>query len=133
VTYLPRLDRHAGQGALPHATPEELLPAGPSLAFSVHNGLNFLPFGNDPRVVDVAASLDVGQRLDGLLVAADLGEPPRRARQEGQAEDEEEARDELGAPGGAKRSGALDRGAAVADEVHDQDTELDGQLLDDDE
>jgi len=42
-------------------------------------------------------------------------------------------RDELDAPGGMERGWPRDKGTAVPDEEHDQDAELDGQLLDDDE
>lgn len=130
---LPRLHRHTGDGAAPHAVEEELAPPLGRLGLGGQDGGDLLELGDDERVLGVAVRVDAGQDADGLVAAADLGQPARRARQEGDAQHEDEGGHKLDAPGGAEAGGAADEGAAVADEEHDEDTPLDGQLLDDDQ
>jgi len=130
---LPRLDGDAGHGPLPHALLDKLAPAPLALALEAQHGRDFFPLGHDEGVLAVAAGLDVGEGLDCLVLAADLGEPARRAWQEWQAEHEEDAGHKLHAPGRSERGGAVDERTAVADEVHEEDSPLDGELLDDDD
>lgn len=81
---------------------------------------------------EVAGGLNVSQNVDGFLGAVLHGEPARALGQEGKTDHEEHARDELHTPGRPERRIASNERAAVADEVHDENAPLDGQLLDND-
>lgn len=81
-------------------------------------------------MVDIAAAVEVGKHLDGLLPAILLGEPTRRAGKEEHADEENGAGNHLDAPGNTEGSSALvgglgatiGEGGTVLDEVLDQDT-----------
>jgi len=61
----------------------------------LQDGPDFLPLGDDERVVDVAVCLDVGEGLDGFLRAPDFGEPAWGFWEEGETDEEEDCGDEL--------------------------------------
>ena len=57
----------------------------------------------------------------------------RRLRKEGKTDHEENARNELYRPSCTEGIRSGNKGATVSDEVHDQDTPFDGQLLNNDD
>ncbi|KAB8360698.1 hypothetical protein FH972_024435 [Carpinus fangiana] len=88
------------------------------------------------RIGLVATGLDVGKNGKGFLVAANLGEPPGGTGEEGETGHQESNRNPLNCPCDTerRRAGAVaDEAAAVADEEHDQNADLDGKLLNDDD
>ena len=59
---------------------------------------------------------------DCLFGAVDFGEPTWRSRKERQPAHQKDAGDELDAPCSSERSLSGDETAAIADEIHDQDS-----------
>lgn len=129
--YLPRLDTHSRQRSLPHAIGDELPPATRRFALRDEHGVDFFPLGNNQRIILVATSLNIGQGLDGFFLTANLSQPSRRPREERQANHEADTRDKLRPPGCPEGGSTLDLGAAITNEVHDEDTPLDSKLLND--
>jgi hypothetical protein len=131
---LPCLHRRASHSSSPHSMLEESFPAFLSLSLSSKDGRDFLPLGHHKRVVNVSSSLDIREDLNGFLLSSDFGQPARRAMQERCSKHEDDGGDKLNRPRSSEGcSGrALDEAASISDEVHDEDTPLDGPLLDDD-
>lgn len=75
-----------------------------------------------------------GKSVDGLLPALLSSQPTGGFGEERQSGEQDEGRDSLNTPGDAERGGALNAlGAAVGDQVHDENTPFDGPLLDTDD
>jgi hypothetical protein len=67
--------------------------------------------------------VEVGKVEVSFLPAVVLGEPSRRLGEEEETAEEDKTRDGLDAPCDAEGGGTIDAdGAAVGDEVHDEDT-----------
>lgn len=77
-------------------------------------------------------SLDPGQDLDSELIAANLSQPTWASGKKGPQKEQQESGDELDAPSSSEtgsRVRCADERAAVTNEVHDENTEFDGKLL----
>ena len=87
-------------------------------------------------MINIPTRLNPSQNINSLLRPSHLRQPPRTPRQQRQQRQQNHSRDELNAPCRTERSAALgraDEGAAIADEVHEQDTDFDRELLDHDD
>lgn len=132
---LPRPDRGAAESTSPHAVLEEAPPASHALSLSSKNSRDLVPFDHHQWVVQIPASLNVGEDLDSFLLPSDLRQPSGPTRQEGDTEHKEDGWDELDGPSGPERGRGrgIEEAASVANEVHDEDPPLDGPLLDNDD
>lgn len=128
------MDREASKSPPPHAIDNIASPALDTLAFRSKDSSDFLPLRNNQGVLHVALGLNPSQNGNRLLSPANLRQPTRGSRKKRKTAKQNNARHELDSPGSAEGGRrARDELAAVANEVHDQNAELDGQLLDDDD
>lgn len=127
----PHLNGHAEDDTLEHARSDESLERRDGLlTLEAKSFLNLVVLGKHLGVVDIAASVKVGENLKSLLPAVLAGEPTGRARQEEHADEQDSTGDNLDTPGNTEGGSALvgglgaavGEGGAVLDEVLDQDT-----------
>ena len=126
----PDLREDANVGPVEHVGLEELQEGRVGVApFELAHGFDVLELLDDERAVRVASAVDEGEHGVAVFPAILAREPAGGLGQEVHADQEEDRRDHLDAPGDTEGGRAVDLGAAVGYVEHDHDAPGDGPLL----